>query len=420
MSDYINTEQKTNQYNGPVNSTDFNKTIEQNYKDLVMLYNRSGILSEELRNAFERVLKDHMFISQALMDVEDRLQSLESNLAGDKILSIHNYSQIDNSALINTQYAVAGSEVLSLDYINNIITLPKVSGSSYSKIKFFHDFVGQVIPDFFETKIENSLLSVDSPGALIDTTPVYHAVLDSSSKVWKRNVIANAPSPLGAQLYLYIKIPTAYSGSDKSNFISLNPYPVFGVDIMNIEYTTRENPSMTSADGWTPLNHNILYDGDSSAVGSVAPGAWTSLGTDALLNTGPVGFYFDPLPITAVRVLMRQRSYVLENNKYVYTYGLSDIDIRSDKFLPTGKTIIRFDAPSGEVIYNVTGVTPKIYNVPLELISTVFEYKVIYSDSGAYTEENPGSSDSVWVEVTLNQLSDGTAPVLSDLIVTYE
>jgi hypothetical protein len=420
MSEYINTEQKTSQYNGPVNSTDYNKTVEQNYKDLVMLYNRSGILSEELRNAFERVLKDHAFITQALLDVEDRLKSLESNLSGDKILSIYNYSQIDNAALLNTEYSVSGSESLYLDFINNIITLPKVTGSSYSKIKFFHDYIGQVVPDFFETKIDNTLVSVDSPSALIDTTPVYHAILDSSSKVWKRSVVVDSPSLLGAQLYLYIKIPTSYSGSDKTNFISLNPYPVFGTDILRIDYTTVENPSMSNSDGWTPLNHNILYDGISDAVGSVPPGAWTQAGTDALLNSGPIGFYFDPLPITAIRVLMRQRSYITENNKYVYTYGLSDIDIRSDKFLSTGKSIIRFDAPEGELIYNVTGVTAKIYNVPQELISTAFDYRVIYYDSGVYTEENPGSSSSVWVEVTLNQLSDGTAPVLSDLIVTYE
>lgn len=419
MPEYINTEKTTAQYNGPVNSADFNKTIEQNYQDLIQLYNRSGIISEELRSSFERVIKDHLFIVQAIGDLEDRIKAIESPVSGQKALSIYSYSQLDSTAMLNTQFAVAASNLLSLDYINNLITLPKVTSSSYSKIKFFNNFVGQVIPDFFESKIDNSLVSVDTPGAVVDTTPVYNSVLDSSDKYWRRSIIMDSPSALSAQMYLYIKVPTAYSGSDKTNFISLNPYPVFGTDIVSIEYTTVQNPSMTPADGWSPLNSNKLYDADVTAVGKVPPGAWTTVGSDIILNSGPVAFYFPPLPITGFRILLRQRSYIIENNKYVYTYGLSDIDIRSDKFLPTGKAIIRFDAPAGSLIYNVTNVIPKIYNVPEELIATAFSYRVIYSDSGVYTETNPGSSNSVWIEVTLNQLNDGTAPILSDLIIQY-
>jgi hypothetical protein len=71
------------------------------------------------------------------------------------------------------------------------------------------------------------------------------------------------------------------------------------------------------------------------------------------------------------------------------------------------------------LIYDVLNVIPKIYNVPEELIPSVFEYRVIYQDSGVYTETNPGSSTRIWIEVTLTQLGDGTPPVLSDLIVEY-
>ena len=87
--------------------------------------------------------------------------------------------------------------------------------------------------------------------------------------------------------------------------------------------------------------------------------------------------------------------------------------------MPSGRTIVKFTAPQGTLIYEVTDVIPKIYNVPEELIPTAFSYRVIYKDSGVYTEENPNGSTSVWVEVTLNQLGDGTSPVLSDLIIKY-
>lgn len=420
MSDFINTENKTNQYNGPVNSSDFNIQIEQNYQDLVNLYNRSGVLDQKLSEAFERVLKDHLFISKTIADLEDRVKAIEySTDNAVKKMSIYSYSQLDVASFIGTDYALSSSEALSFDHTFNIITLPKVDGSSYSKLKFFDTSSGQVIPDFTETKIDNGFVSIDGPGAIVDTTPVYHAILDRSDRFWKRNVIVESASAAGAQMYVYFKIPSAYSGSDTCNYFSLVPYPLFGVDIMSIEYTTKSNPNLIQGDGWTPLNFNRLYNNQSEAVGKVPPGAWSTVGTDAILNAGPIGFYFPPVKITAIRINMRQRNYIQENGKYVYTYGLSDIDVRSQRFLDTGKTIVKFTAPDDVLIYTVDEVIPKIYNVPEELISTAFSYRVIYRDSGVYTLDNPGSSSSVWIEVTLNQLGDGTAPVLSDLIVNY-
>lgn len=421
MSDYLNTENKTIQYNGPVNSSDFNIRAEQNYQDLVSLYNRSGVLDQKLNQAFERVLKDHLFISRAIADLEDRVKAIQhSVVAGQKKLSIYSYSQIDVSSFIgNATFALSSTEALSFDHIYNYITLPKVDGSSFSKLKFFSGFGNQVIPDFLETKIENNFVSVDTSGVLVDTTPMFHALLDKSDKLWKRNVITNSPSAAPAQMLAYYKIPNAYSGSDTCNYISMIPYPLFGVDILSMEYTTKDNPRLEQSDGWTPLNFNRLYDSESAAIGRVPPGAWSVSGSDAILNSGPLGFYFPPIKITAIRINMRQRNYFLENNKYVYTYGLTDIDIKSQKFLDTGRTIIKFTAPENTLIYSIDEVIPKMYNVPEELTSTAFSYRVIWKDSGIYTlEETPGSS-SVWIEVTLNQLGDGTAPVLSDLIINY-
>jgi hypothetical protein len=124
--------------------------------------------------------------------------------------------------------------------------------------------------------------------------------------------------------------------------------------------------------------------------------------------------------VTAIRVKMVQRSYMEEEGNYVYTYGLSDLDVRYDKFLPSGKTIIKFTPPDGSLINNVISVDPVIYNVPLSQMSNAFSYRVIYDDAGNYSLTNPGASSSVWIEVTLNMLEDKTAPVLSDLRIQYD
>jgi hypothetical protein len=116
---------------------------------------------------------------------------------------------------------------------------------------------------------------------------------------------------------------------------------------------------------------------------------------------------------------MSQRNYFKEFDKFIYTYGLADLDVRLDKYLDTGRAIVKFTAPPGQFINEITNVTPKIYNVPLSRMSSVFSYRVIYDDSGSYSLTNPGSSQHVWIEVTLNKLENGTPPVLSDLIVNY-
>lgn len=416
MSEFIYTTRRTRQYNGPVDSSDHNARIEENYKDLVYLYNKYNITDQKLAESFERVLKDHVFMAQYIKDMDDRIKALED---AEKMISLHSYSQIDTSAIPNGEDAITSDELLSFDPVYNLITLPKVDGSSHSKLKFFTASDGQIIPDFFETKISNSLTGADQAGAIVDSNNVFNCILDKSDKYWKRSIISPSISASGAQTYVYIKIPSEYSGSKKTNLVKMTPFPAYGVDILSIEYTTTENPTLTETDVWYPLNRDRIYDGRTDAIGKVPPGGWTVSGSDYINLSGPIAFYFAELEVTAIRFVMRQRSYLSENGKYIYTYGLSDLDIRYDKFLPTGRTIFKFSAPESQTISNVISVTPRIYNVSPSLLSEVFSYRVIYFDGSVYTTENPGSSDSVWVEVTLNLMSDGTAPVLSDLIIDY-
>lgn len=416
MTEVINTQKRSAQYRGPVSSSDYNSRIEENYRDLLYLYNKMDIIDSKLAQSFERVIKDQLFLGNIIKDLSDRIKALES--IGNKI-SIHSFSQLDYLSLIGTSFSISNNELLYLDPQYNTITLPRVTGSSTSKLKFFNSSVGQIIPDFFKTNIENNYPGVDSAQSIVNTTPIYNAILDDSNKVWKRNVISAEALDAGAQIMVYAKIPVEFTGSSKTNCIKLNPYPMYSVDISLIEYTTAENPTLTQSDGWIPINSNGLYNNVSDAIGVVAPGGWSVSGSDTIYSSGPLAFYFAEKNITAIRIKMNQRSYFKELNKYIYSYGLSDLDIRYDKFLPTGKTIIKFSAPEGQIIESITDVQPAIYNVPLSQMSNAFSYRVIYEDSEGYSLNNPGSSNHVWIEVTLNMLDDKTAPVLSDLVISY-
>jgi len=417
MSEFIYTQKKPIQYHGPISSTDFNERIEQNYADLVYLYNKYGVLDKKIGEIIERIVKENMFLTSALMDLRDRIRNIES--ANTNQLSIHKKTQIDLSPFISTSYAISSANALEFNDYYNHITLPPVTGSSHSKVKFVNSVKGQIIPDFLKTKIDGNLAGGDGNSALIDTTPVQYAFLNQPDKVWRRNVILNEAHPLGVSMYLYVQIPSGSIGSSFTNSVSLSPYPASGVDVVKIEYTTAPSPSMTDRDGYFPFN-NALYDGEYDAIGKVPPGGWSTVGSDTIVNSGPLKFYCTEKPITAIRILLRQRNYIRENNAYIYTYGLSDIDIRYDKFISSGKTFIRFDAPTGKTINEVLNVSPKIYNVSQSLLSDTFSHRVFYPSGGTYTLTNPGASNHVFIEATLSMLDDNNPPVLSDLIVEVD
>ena len=415
MSEFIYTEKKPQQYHGPISSTDFNERVEQNYADLIYLYNKYGVLDNKVAELVERIIKENLYISSYINDLYDRVRSLESKNTNQ--LSLYSKSQIDLVPFYNTEYAISASSLLDYNEYYNQLSLPRVTGSSYSKIKFINATEGQVIPDFLETKIDNTLAGGDSTGAIIDTTPVQYALLDQPDKVWRRNVILNEANPLGVSLYLYVKIPAGTTGNSLTNCVRLVPYPANGVDIVKVEYTTTPSPTMTDKDVYYPINPGY-YDGQYDAVGKVAPGGWSTVGSDTINNSGPMNFLFAEKNVTAIRVLLRQKNYFIENGKYVYTYGLSNLDIRYEKFLPVGKTFVKFNAPSGKTINEILNVSPKIYNVSQSVVPQIFSYRVFYPNGATYSpNSNTGTSNAVYVEVSMSMPDSKIPPILSDLII---
>jgi hypothetical protein len=422
MSDNLSTQKRTNQYGGNYSSSDYNSRIEENYQDLVYLYNKYNVIDKKIHDTFSRVIKDHTFISQAVEDLKNRLSALE---AQEKMMSIYHVSQIDTARFASvTSLAIPTGEQLSFNSIYNYITLPYISASSFSTLKTFNSEGSQVVPDYIKFKVSSSS-ALDSAGAVIDTTPPYYSLYDTHDKVWSRSIISDIEDANGVGMYFYIQIPQNIP-NQKINNIRFTPFPNNSVDILSIEYTKSSSPLLAPGDGYRPLNEFSLYNDDANAIGHVPPGGWTRpVNSDAIISSGPLYFNIgipqtDNRPITAIRILMRQKNYFRENGKYVYTYGLSDLDIRVDKYMPQGRAFIKYEAPTDSLIYTIDSVSPKIYNVPLSLIDLCFSHRVFYPTSGGgYSETPQGGSSAVWVEVSLSQLDDGTVPVLSDLVIKY-
>lgn len=409
------TNQRSYQQRGP-SSDEYNTRIEENAKDLSYLYNTAAQIQNNFDKAKAAFYKELLFFDKSLISIRARLAALEldSNAIG-----FTNYEQIDNDRFTSTSYAIAEADRCSFHSYSHTVTLPRVDSSSISKIRFQNEDGSYNIPPSLQTAVTQISGTADSGSAVIETSQPYNAVIAEPGRIWERNVITTAPDSDGAQLYFSILIPNDLSATAETNCIQFNPFPLNSVDILEISYTTDLNVNLATHSNWTPFNEEGLYDSISEAIGYVMPGGWAG---DEILASSSKSFYFAPKKITAIRFKIRQKNYLIENPRYIYSYGMSKLDIRYEKFLSRGRTIIQFTAPESDTISSVDSIIPQIWNVSEAELNDVFSYRVIWEsayNSGVYTLTPVPLSKRVWIEVTLQESADKIPPALSGLILNY-
>lgn len=416
MSDSLYSVPEHAQWRGPSTSDNYNERIENLYKDLTVLVNRIGLSEENIYLFARRLLKEHMALTHTMLDLELRLELIER---GDTSLTFGTYESVDNTRFNSTDFAVASDAALTWDSQHSVFTLPQNASASFSKLRMVNTDGTSVIPSSFEALAQGVEGTADSLSSILDTSDIYNAVLQDLGLVWERNVLVDHPNANGATVVLYVRFPTDLVVNDNTNTLIIHPFPSTGCDVVEIAYTTKADVSMNTSDSYLPLNSQALYSGNEFAVGWVPPGGWIG---DTDIGAGPRVYRFDPIAMTGLRITLHQDRYYAENAKYVYSYGMSKIDARYEKYADEGKTIIRFDAPQNTTISNVENVLPDIWNVMEAEVPNVFDYRVIYEtayNSGVYTTTPVALSNRVWVEVTLRKTLNGGTPSLSGLNLEY-
>ena len=406
------TKKRAVQFRGPTTSEDYNSRIEENYQDITLLYNQANLNQASINTGYTRFMKDQFAMSSLVNDLELRISALENS---QNLIVFYHSDQVDNDLFVGKPpYEIPTANQCTLDAMYGNVTLPVIPGSSISKLSFSGQNSNPMVPSSLETAVVGG--GADSGTAIIDTSPPELAISRTIGSIWQRNVIVPTPIYGGAQLTLYIKAPTGLFTTANANNITLNTFPSFSTDIIDVAYTTNAAPAMNDQDGY--INFFPYQSGNSASVGRTAPGSWLG---DVDYKAGFRNYYFDPVPITGLRIKLNQSDYYFDGTNYVYSYGASLIDLRYQKFVSMGQIIIRVDAPSGSTISEITNVTPQIFNVDPAVLPDVFSYEVIYETStpGVYTSTPQAFSQKAWIKVTLNQTPNGGTPNLTGLYATY-
>lgn len=412
------TQKRNHQWRGPSSSEDYNLRLEENYKDLAVLYNALNELLATHEESGSYFYKELISIQACIAALIVRIQDLEDGLTG--TLSFVTSDQIDTDEFGSTIFEVDADQQCTYQDVYHLLTLPHIVSSSVSKIKFKDQ------DDIITTSANLEMLvtpitpSDDSNSAVIETSQPVYAVANEVGRIWQRNVVVPTTTANGAQMFLYVRIPADLTVTPYSNTVLFNSFPSFGVTITEVSYSTDQKVNLNNSAAWTPLNDGINYFDIDEAIGHLPPGAWDG---DDILDAGPSVFWFPQKSITALRIAFKRTVYETSGSDKIYSYGLSNLDIRYDKFTDTGSAIIRFDAPSGDTISSVSSINPQIWNVPEYLIDECFSYQVIWEtafNSGVYTTTPVPLSQRVWIKVNLSKGPNGDQnPALSNLIVNY-
>lgn len=422
MSDSLYSKMEHAQYMGPALSDNYNERVERAYKDLVMLLNKVGLADEDAKIRFSNLVKNHLSLTKEIADLQSRVEAIEDISTGIsnpyKLITFFNNFYDDTALFNNTEFEVPLSQRCSIDSRHGVMTLPKIFSSSSSKLGYKDSYGNFILPASFEAAASGVSGTADAATALISSSNINSSVVDEPGKVWERNIVVNSPNVNGAEVDFYARIPTDLSPNVNANAIVVHPYPMMGAELVGVYTSSQEMVNLNSSDSYWPVNANNSYQDNADSIGWIAPGSWSG---DSIVSCGPKIFYFDPKKVNAVKIRLKQNNYFFEANKFIYSYGLSFFDLRYDKFLSTGKIILKLEAPTGQTISSVNSVTPNIFNVSEAELPNVFSYRIIWetATAGVYSLNPVPFSSKVWIEIEINETLGKGTPSLSGVKVEY-
>lgn len=250
-------------------------------------------------------------------------------------------------------------------------------------------------------------------GAVTPGTPAY-AFNGQNESYWQRSVefdLANNIDRVSMQMDIDVPLDFA----QKANVLTINPYPVGQVDIVDIRYSV-----------------------DASAPSLQLPG----FPTNGINNAKFTRFFFPPTDITKLRIRFRQRNWVERDGRKLFNYGAQEIDLSLVEFDKTNEAsakdnnglVLKIDCPEGFKFNQITNFfSDPAWEVAGSPSGVYFE---LYSDESlstlqwtSLTDPDPQATpidlsalaiSTVYLVVALKyQTDEQNTPVLSNLGFAY-
>jgi hypothetical protein len=403
-------------YRGPSSSSDYNATIDGAYNDIVTM--SAALQKLQSYASLQNEIVGTQYASMAIQigQLEAELISLQSSF--DSLLAAQNSTQVGIGS--------AGAAILTTSFYGTPISYggfpsfyPPGSPLLPQGRAVYAPTYGQVIPSLITAPVSKAyvidLLTqtiVTPPNVVSVSTPVVtptiapvsisetdpaNAVDGDSSSYWRRNVFFQSSQFVtNVQQTVTLTIPQQYINNATCNYVTIHPYPEFGVDIISVVvYGTTLG---------TNAGTQIL---PISSASTPIP----------IKNAGKTRLFFPAQAVDSIAITFSQSNpnYVLVPGQQAFTFGASVIDFGFANFNQNPSVVLVPFTLGNNFFSYVVGVGPTQSGVSYNLW-----YLDPAQDLVAFTigQVLPGYVQTVFVELVLTA-SPGIAPVVNQVQLQY-
>jgi hypothetical protein len=396
-------------FRGASSSDDMNTIMRATHTDLINMYTALATQQKIATIDNEVLVNTNASLAVQLARLAQQVASLQQSFQSIKVLG----SNTVTAGSIGSAFVGVSLYDTPVNY-GGVPSYPLISPSSMATYAAQY---GQILPGLLNAPVSKTYVvdalsntivlppnvattqdSVVTPSVspfLVEENNPGLAVDGSLATTWRRNVYFPATEYISdVSATIQVSVPSAYLNSLTCNYISIHPYPEFGVDITSVIATT---PSGTEIELLTPLNDN----------GSGTP----------IKNAGKTRLIFNEMDIVSVSVTLRASStlYTLKPGLQAFILGASLVDVGLISFSQSPSKILVPFTLANNFFSNITGISPLPDGVSAQLYYQNASGDFVLMNLG----ESPlGYSKTILLELTLTP-SQGQAIAIEDLYLQF-
>ena len=301
-------------YRGPISSEQLNAMQNEAFADILDLFNKANQLQKvvyemNLANNIESICYSQR-LQQAMTEL-DRMNEAYNNLTTSDT-DMRTISKYAFEANTDEDGFAAVIDNNTNDIVSHIV-------SSKSKIRLYDEvYEESIVSPSLQVYIGPDSFRVGGNVYSIEDSDVNNAFDGNSNSVWFRKVITT-PDVECIENEIVIGLPEDIITTRLMNQVTVNPFPIGYLDIMDIQYK--------SNGAWKTIPGFETHVGCTEETGTDIFG--NTYHYKVIKDASNLKFNFQELQTNQLKIKLRQRHYEYdaENNRRIWYLGLRDVDV---------------------------------------------------------------------------------------------
>lgn len=401
-----------NLYKGPSGSKEFNSIRNDLHHDLHSLFTIANEHDTQIRNNMDLLIRENYFLQNRLSVLETELEQAKINLRF-KDQGVNRQKDIQSFYLKDNVLSMETKERMTdINTMYGVTTIHSAKNSS--KVSQVSSAGIVIVPSSLETALYESsnIRPIDPTTGERDYYLVEGGLsaeaFDQNTNTFWTNYVTYPEDKGVTEIYaiLHIKLPIQHLSDVFSNKITINPYPEYSMDVLDIQYKGY-------GDQWMRLPNYPVEEinGEESPI--------------PFRESSKLIFTFPKREITEIQIHLRQPYWFKNGDERTFVYGFNNINIEHSIYNnEEAEFVTVFDLDGTTKSFQMIREPIVIPSVGSEqniegLVSHKLYYDRSLSNESAFGNTILGNVKKVYVKTTLRRVGD-TIPVLKEIHLDYD